>query len=160
MGHLSISDGGAWMAVNHGEPSVPVAVDCRKVKGGKVTSSYEEGKEALKAAVNRRKGHAIKESDKIMICTDSKSLTTVLKNDSKDIIRIGRQHYFLKRHIETLGHMEIPRNEIADRLANDAKTLKSDHRPITFKSATSVIKRSITDNNPDLNCAHYSKNFI
>ena len=139
------------MVVTHGDPENPVTIDKIKTKGRIITSSYEEEKEAMDSAIKWLEKNNVEEHDKVLICTDSQSLTAALDNESPDVASMCRRLDAMDRHIDIQwvpGHMDIPGNELADNFANEATELEDDAQPTSLKAAKAVIKRTLKDKSP------------
>ena len=143
--------GGSAMVVTQGDPENPVTIDNMKTKGRILTSSYEEEKEAMDSAIKWLEKNTVEEHDKVLICTDSQSLTAALDNESPDNASLCRRLDAMDRHIDIQwvpGHMDIPGNELADKFANEATKLGDDAQPTGLKAAKAVIKRTLKDKLP------------
>jgi hypothetical protein len=87
-----------------------------------------------------------------LICTDSQSLVEALGNLSADTSPI-RELLDATEGVTTIrwipGHSDIPGNEMADTLANEAALMTSEPaKPTTRRTANATIKRTIKDPAP------------
>ena len=92
--------------------------------------------------------NTVEEHDKVLICTDSQSLTAALGNESPDVASLCCRLDAMDRHIDIQwvpGHMDIPKNELADKFANEATELGDDAQLSSLKAAKAVIKRTLKD---------------
>ena len=139
------------MVVTQGDPENPVTIDEKKTKGRILTSSYEEEKEAMDSGIKWLEKNIVAKHDKVLICTDSQSLTAALDNESPDVASLCRRLDAMDRHIDIQwvpGHMDLPGNELADKFANEATELGDDAQPTSLKAAKAVIKRTLKDKPP------------
>ena len=144
-------DGGSAMVVTTGDPLDPQTIFSETIRGRMLTSSFDEEKEALGAAVRWLEDNTPNNSDKGLICTDSQALTSALANDSREVSNITRKLDTLNREIILQwipSHVGIVGNERAEALANEASGLKERAKPTTYKSAVATIKRTIKDLSP------------
>ena len=83
-----------------------------------------------------------------MICTDSQSLCMAMKslNPETDEIRESLQHHVGSIVMQWIpGHSDIPGNDLADDAAKRATDLLVNPRPVTFRSACMMIRKTFTD---------------
>jgi ribonuclease HI len=145
------SNGGSGLIVTTGDPEVPDTIYSETIRGRLLTSSYEEEREAMLAAVAWLQDNAT-DPTKALICTDSQSLVEAITNLSPDS-RLIREHLDGTRGQTTIqwipGHCDIPGNEMADKLANEAaRSSDAPAKPTSKRTAISVIKRTIADAKP------------
>ena len=146
-----IRNGGAGLVVTRGSPVDPEVLHSASIKGRATTSSFEKEREAFGAALKWIEDSNCDPDTVIMICTDSQSLATALDGDRPETSDLSLTLDSLRRPIKIKwipGHMGIPGNELADRVANGACNLTDKSKPITLKSAISTIKRSFKDPPP------------
>ena len=143
-------DGGSAMVVTTGDPLDPQTIFSETIRGRMLTSSFDEEKEALGAAVRWLEDNP-NDSDKSLICTDSQALTSALANDSREVSNITRELDTLNREIIIQwipSHVGIVGNERADALANETSGLMERAKSTTYKSAVATIKRTIKHPSP------------
>ena len=143
--------GGSAMVVTQSDPENPVTIDKIKTKGRIITSSYEEEKEAMESAIKWLEKNTAEEHDKLLICTDSQSLTDALDNESPDVASLCRRLDAMDRHIDIQwvpGHMDIRGNELADKFPNQVTEIEDDAQPTSMKAAKAVIKRTLENKPP------------
>ena len=92
--------GGSAMVVTQGDPENPVTIDEKETKGRILTSSYEEEKEAMDSAIKWTEKNIDEEHEKVLIYTDSQSLTAALDNESPDVASLCRRLDAMDRHID------------------------------------------------------------
>ena len=146
----SAKDGSA-MVVTTGDPLDPQTIFSETIRGRMLTSSLDEEKEALGAAVRWLEDNTPNNSDRGLICTDSQALTSALANSSREVSNITKKLDTLNREIIIQwipSHVGIVGNERADALANEASGLKERAKPTTYKSAVATIKYTIKDPSP------------
>ena len=100
------------------------------------------------SAIKWLEKNTVEEHDKVLICTDSQSLTAALNNESPDVASLCCRLDAMDRHIDIQwvpGYMDIPKNELADKFANEATELGDDAQPTSLKAAKAVIKRTLKD---------------
>jgi ribonuclease HI len=145
------TNGGAGLVVTTGDPSEPLTVYSEKIRGRRLTSSYEEEREAMLAAASWLRDNNGPRS-KALICTDSQSLVEALGNFSADTgpIRDLLDATEGETTIQWIpGHQDIPGNELADALANEAANMTSEpSKPTSRRTATASIKRTLKDAAP------------
>ena len=142
------SDGGSEALITTGPASAPNIITTIKKKGRKLTSSFEEEREALLAAVEWL--NINKPPSPVLICSDSQSALTALDSNSPEMsdIRAGLDTSETRVILQWIpGHSEIPGNEAVDKEAKAATNMDSDDTdiPISFSSAKALIMRTIKD---------------
>ena len=113
-------NGGSAAVITSGEIKNSTELHVIQTSGRKLTSSFEEERNALPAAVNGAEANF--ENKRVLVCTDSQLLMEGLDNFAVCTSRI--QQSLDKNGITILiqwipGHSEIPGNEMADKFAND-----------------------------------------
>ena len=145
-------DGGSAVVVTTGDPREPEVVQEIKIRGRTLTSSYEEEREALQEAAKWIETNTRAGNNKVMICTDSQSLVEAISNSSKDTENIRSSLNRAGAHtiIQWVpGHVSIPGNEMADKLANEAANSREEEPiPFSLSCAKSCIKRTMKDGDP------------
>jgi len=77
--------------------------------------------------------------DRILICSDSQSLLKAIENDSEETCEVRAKLLQVKNDVIfqwVPGHMDIPRNEAANKAAKEAATITDDPpRPVSLAAA-------------------------
>ena len=144
------SKSGAGVVVTRGDPENPTVVTEMKIKGRELTSSYEEEREAMMSATEWIR-NAEDDIRKVLICTDSQSLVQSLSNKSEgtDELRINLEKASAKTTIQWVpSHVDIPGNEMADTLANEATISEDPPKSVSLAAARACIKRTIKESAP------------
>ena len=144
------SKGGAEVVVTREDHENPTVLTEMMIKGRELTSSYEEEREAMLSATEwiRNAEVGIR---KVLICTDSQSLIQSPNNKSEDTdeIRTNLENSSAKTTIQWVpNHVNIPGNEMADTLANEATISEDPPKPVSLAAARACIKRTIKDGAP------------
>ena len=88
---------------------------------------------------------------KVLICTASQSLVQSLSNKSTDADehRNNHENVSVKLIIQWIpSHVNIPGNEMADTLDNEATKSEDPPQPVSLAAARTYIKKTITDGAP------------
>jgi len=140
--------GGSAAVITTGSARNPVVLETIQKKGGTLTSSFQEEKEAMGLALNWMKGNQFTDT---VICSDSQSLLRALKNltcDTSDLRQL-LDNMSGDTYIHWVpSHSKIAGNELADVAAKEATKLEGTPTAVSFSSAKSVIKRLIKDPDP------------
>ena len=140
-------DGGSAVVVTTGDPRESEVVQKIKIRGRNLTSSYEEEREALQEAAKWIKANTRAGYNKVMNFTDSQFLVEAISSSSKDTENIRSSLNGTGAHTIiqwVLGHVFIPGNETADKLANEAANSREEEPiPVSLSCTKSCIKRTI-----------------
>ena len=140
-------EGGSAAVITTGSARYPVVLETLQKKGGTLTSSFQEEKEAMGLALNWMKENQFTDT---VICSDSQSLLRALENLTPDTadLRYTLDNLHGKTYIHWVpSHSKIPGNELADLAAKEATKIEGTPTA-RFSSAKSVIKRLIKDPDP------------
>ena len=134
------------MVVTTGPPDDLTILEEIKIKGAKITCSYDEELTAMQSAINWIRENC--SNQRVSVVTDSQSLCRALLNRSPDVdsLRALLSASDAEITIQWVpGHAGIPGNEAADKAAKQASLLQGSHLPTTYKSACALINRHIKD---------------
>jgi len=125
------------MVITSGPVHSQTVVDIWKRRGSALTSSFEEEKEAMAMAVQ---WIIFSEPEgRILICLDSQSLLKAIANESEDTYEVRAELLQVKGDVVIQwvpGHMDIPGNEAADKVAKEAACITDDPLwPVSLASA-------------------------
>ena len=144
-------NGGYAAVFTTGPASKPQVTESLRKRGRAITSSYDEEKAALLAALmkintdNTCRGN-------LLICTDSQSLCKALESESQDttLIRAYLDSSPCNISIQWIpGHFNVVGNEIADQEAKAGAGIRnSDPEYPSLSASLACIKRSIKDDPP------------
>jgi len=148
-----LTNGGAAAVITRGDPATPHVIHTIEKRGRALTSSYEEEAHAMKVALEWIRRHVTDPATSVLICTDSQSLCTALESNnptpSIGDIRLLLTTIKARLAIQWVpGHCDLPGNELADAAAKEAAASTDDTEPISFESACTTIKTTITDGEP------------
>ena len=137
--------GGSAAVITRGDPEDPEAIHVIQRKGSDFTCSYEEELDAMQTTANWISLNCDSEIS-IMVCTDSQSLCQALLSYNVETAAIrGTLHDRTgKTTIQWIpGHSDVPGNELADQAAKEATELETDSRPVSYRSACTMIRSRI-----------------
>jgi ribonuclease HI len=141
------TNGGAGIVIAGSDPFELDVRSTLMVKGAALTCSYEEENQAMLSACQWIRDNCTPQQ-KILTMTDSKSLCDALlaQNAGTDEILKTIQESDADIVVQWVpAHCGIPGNEEADKAAKNATKLEGPHRPVSFSSACSAIRRCVRD---------------